>query len=58
MNKRSFTRQTMFTRNPSNLDRAIVLSIALMVAFNLAVLGSQQGAAPQVALTHSAATQG
>lgn len=48
----------MFTRNPSKLDRAVVLSIALMVAFNLAVLGSQQGAAPHVALIHSAAQQG
>ena len=48
----------MFTRNPSKLDRSIVLSIALMVAFNLAMLSNQQGATPQVALTHSAALQG
>ena len=48
----------MFTRNPSKLDRAVVLSIALMVAFNLAMLSNHQGTAPQVALTHSAAVQG
>lgn len=48
----------MFNRSPSKLDRAVVLSIVAMVAFNLAVLGSQHGPAPQVALHPSAGQQG
>ncbi len=48
----------MFTRFQSKLDRAVVLSIVAMVAFNLAVLVNQQGTAPQVALHHSAGQQG
>ena len=48
----------MFNRFHSKLDRAVVLSIVAMVAFNLAVLGNQQGPAPQVALHHSAGQQG
>lgn len=48
----------MFIRFQSNLDRAIALSIVAMISFNLAVLGSQLGETPQVALKHSAAQQG
>lgn len=48
----------MFIRFHTNLDRAVVLSIVAMVAFNLAVLSNQQGPAPQVALNHSAGQQG
>lgn len=48
----------MFNRFNTKLDRAVLLSIVAMVAFNLAVLINQQGPAPQVALSHSAGQQG
>lgn len=44
----------MFIRFHTNLDRAIALSIVAMVAFNLAVLGSQTGTVPQVAQASAA----
>lgn len=48
----------MLTRAPSKLDSAIVLSVALMVAFNLAALVHHSNTAPRIALVHSADRQG
>jgi len=44
----------MFTKFNSKLDKAVILSIALMVGFNLVVLTQQINAAPHYALNHSA----
>ncbi len=46
----------MFIRFHTKLDRAIVLSIITMVAFNLAVLGNQVETVPQMAVAAGAAS--
>ncbi|WP_374531567.1 hypothetical protein [Novosphingobium sp.] len=45
-----------FTRPASTLDKAIVASVTAMLAMNIFVLSQQLQAAPQVALSHSAAS--
>lgn len=50
----------MFTNliaKASKLDRAVALSIAAMLSFNVVVLASQLQAVPQVALTQGGAAQ-
>lgn len=55
----------MFTKSPSNprgfgassLDRAIIASVAAMLAMNLFVLAQQLQDAPALALAQPAATQ-
>lgn len=55
----------MFTKSPSkprsfgasSLDRAIIASVAAMLAMNLFVLAQQLQAAPALALAQPAATQ-
>ncbi len=51
---------TMFNtllNKTSKLDRAIVLSVAAMLSFNIVVLTSQLQAAPQVAQVQGSAAQ-
>ncbi len=47
---------TLITKT-STLDRAIALSVAAMLSFNIVVLASQFQAAPQVAQTSGTAAQ-
>jgi hypothetical protein len=50
----------MFTNlinKTSTLDRAIALSVAAMLSFNIVVLATQLQAAPQVAQTSGTAAQ-
>lgn len=45
-----------FPRTATKLDRAIIASVAAMLAMNVFVLSQQLAAAPQVALSHTAAS--
>lgn len=48
---------TAILSKTSTLDRAIVLSVAAMLSFNIVVLASQFQAAPQVAQASGTAAQ-
>ena len=47
----------MFTKSKSKLDKAILLSVAAMLACNVVVLSQQLTAAPHFAATQTTAQQ-
>ena len=47
----------MFTKSKTKLDKAILLSIAAMLACNVIVMAQQLTSAPHFAVTHPSAEQ-
>ena len=47
----------MFTKTKTKLDKAILLSVAAMLACNVIIMTQQLTAAPQFAAAHSAPAQ-
>ena len=47
----------MFTKSKTKLDKAILLSVAAMLACNVVIMSQQLTTAPHFAVTHASAEQ-